>query len=232
MAVFGKRNPATAKPTNIPRPSPDPDGVTRLIPKEIFSGPHGNMLRELGLGPDDPSNLVPTQESIDAEFARRRAQQDQFLEKVNARPLGGAKVTPFAMLPWTVWRSDHASFLMISCDYYPVDPWNTALLPQDEDASIILGLPKHPGGYPTSYEAACIEAVGKIRRDHQEVYQTIYQRMQQGDQTALQDHAASLNRTKSSVYAHAHTLFSMLFGEDVYKRHNKLFGEVLSHSII
>lgn len=232
MGIFGKRKAAVSKSTDIPKPSPDADGVTRLIPQEMFSGPHGDMLKKLGFGPDDPSNLVPTQESIDAEFARRRAQQDQFLEKVNAQMPGGVKVVPFAMLPWTVWQSDHASFLMISCGYYPVDPWNTALLAADETGSMTLGLPRHPGGYPEGYEAACIGAVQKIHQEHSEAYLAIQQRMQQGDRTALDDHAKVLNQTKGKVYAHAHTLFSVLFGEEVYKRHNEVFGKTLNHSII
>ena len=50
-----------------PHPGPDADGVTRAMPKEMWDGPHGDFLREIGVTPDDPSNVMPTQQSVQAK---------------------------------------------------------------------------------------------------------------------------------------------------------------------
>jgi hypothetical protein len=66
--MFGKRKPqsdgnAGSRSMPLPpHPGPDDDGVARVIPKELWDGPTGALLRTAGMTPDDPGNLVLTQE--------------------------------------------------------------------------------------------------------------------------------------------------------------------------
>lgn len=117
--LFGKREPE-AQP--LPTATPDADGITRVFPKELWDGDAGDLLREVGMSPDDPGNVLPTQQSIQAEFDKQIGQQNAFIEKVNSDLGGRAKVIPFALLPFTLWSGRHSNFLLITCEFYPVSP--------------------------------------------------------------------------------------------------------------
>ena len=62
-----------------------PDGVRRVIPKAVFDGAGGDFLKKLGFGPDDPHNLVVTQQLADARLDARRAGQEKILKAINSQ---------------------------------------------------------------------------------------------------------------------------------------------------
>jgi hypothetical protein len=70
MAFFGKR----ASPSRSAAGSTDTQPPRqKILPDEVWQGEIGNMLRTLGMSPDDEQNLVPTPASIDARIARDKA---------------------------------------------------------------------------------------------------------------------------------------------------------------
>src|SRR3982751_2177950 len=127
--AFGKRvvtpsSPAAA-PGYVPA-GPDPDGEMRIIPKAVWDGPNGAKLRQLGLSPDDPANLVLTPQRARALEDAATARMNAVVAKVNAH-IPGVTVAPWAMIPWSVWEGPNAEFL-IKSDFMPSSPWNNMLL--------------------------------------------------------------------------------------------------------
>lgn len=150
---FGKR-PSTlvSEPTHEgavkQQPQPDPHGRRKVFPDEVWDGKHGEMLRMLGMSPDDESNLVPNASSINAAIDRSKAAHDVAFADVVKRvrsTMPSAEIRPFSLIPDVVWNSPAGVFLMTTLELYPYDAWNIMYLAADERTAMVLDLAPHPG---------------------------------------------------------------------------------------
>jgi len=215
------------KPTAVPRhPGVDADGVLRAIPKALWNGANGDFLRQLGVSPDDENNIVPTQQGIDAEFGRRRVALDAFIARVNESAGGTYSVTPWAMLPWSVWNGEHAEFLLMQ-NMYPVDLWNTMLMPSDERSAAVLGLPKHLFGVPDGLDASAVRLIGEIRGELALVHAKVSETLARGDTSMLSPYNDAVEKARRDVRGVAHVLGSAVYGEPNYFKHREVFGSQL-----
>lgn len=160
--AFGKR--VSAPPTQPAMPRPQqaasdlasldlaslpgaPQPGQKIFPDELWEGETGNLLRAIGMKPDDESNLVPTQESIDARIARDKAAHDAKWAELNrdvaARTSGGS-VQPFFLIPEPCWNGELGDFLVVTLKLSPYLDWNVAFLPADECTGSMMNLPVHP----------------------------------------------------------------------------------------
>jgi hypothetical protein len=135
-----------------------PHGRRKVFPDEIWDGKHGDMLRMLGMSPDDESNLVPNASSINAALDRSKAAHDvAFAEAVKRvrSTMPSAEIRPFSLVPDVVWNSPAGVFLMTTLELYPYDAWNIMYLAADERTAMVLDLAPHPGkDVPAFVEAA------------------------------------------------------------------------------
>jgi hypothetical protein len=175
---FGKRPSTTAQPTTPP-PSADPHGRRKVFPDEVWQGKTGEMLRGLGMTPDDESNLVPNASSINARIDQSRAAHEAAYAEAQRRVeavLAGARVRPFFLIPDPVWNSPAGLFLMTTLDLFPYDAWNVMYLAADERTAAVLDLAIHPNGdIPAFVEASQVfvrDAQAHIRRAHEEASHT------------------------------------------------------------
>lgn len=229
--AFGKRKVSPREAiAAIPRPQVDDDGVTRKVPKSAFAGKHGEFFRQIGMSPDDPSNLAPTQELIDARFDRMREQQDKFVERVNAQMPGttsGVEVIPWAMLPWSLWKQEHASWLLVACEFYPLDPLNTMLLPADKKSAFILDLPEHKRSEVAGLNEAANRLIGELRARFDDVFKNTAVELHDGNIDALTGFQKKRHETLSSLVGIAHVLGAMTYGEKAFERHRQMFAKTL-----
>jgi hypothetical protein len=143
---FGKRDKAvrTAPPAGRLHPS-----QPQIFPDELWQGEIGEMLRSVGMSPDDASNFAPTAESIDARVARDKLAHEAKLADINrdvaARTNGGA-MQAFFLIPEPCWNGEMGTFLLWRLQMSPYEDWNVAFLPADERTASVLGLPRHPLG--------------------------------------------------------------------------------------
>lgn len=172
--MFGKRRTPPTNPHQPlpPHPGPDHDGVKRVIPKEIWRGEHGKMLRDLGFSPDDEMNVMVDQSEAERRFEKRRNYQERLVAAINAMLPDNATVVPFASVPWSMWSDAHpatADFLIRTLDLYAVEPWNMLMLAADEHSQHLLGLPQHPRrplqGHDQTCERLLLELSQKYRRE-------------------------------------------------------------------
>jgi hypothetical protein len=157
---FGKRVGAPPTQPAMPRevaqqPAPSdraslpgaPQPGQKIIPDELWEGQTGDLLRAIGMKPDDESNLVPTKESIDARIARDKAAHDARWAELNrdvaARTSGGS-VQPFFLIPEPCWNGELGDFLVVTLKLSPYQDWNVAFLPADECTASMMELPMHP----------------------------------------------------------------------------------------
>lgn len=214
-------------PAVPPHPGPDDDGVSRVIPKEIWDGPQGDFLREIGASPDDSSNLMPTQAQVQARFDELRGQQDTFMAGINKEMPESVNLIPWAMIPWSVWSGPHADFLLVTCELYPVGPWNMMLLPDDDGGAFVLQLPKHPGGIPEGLESTANKVLGEIREEISQAHAHTGAAIAKGDLSALDDFKRATDEAVGNVQGLAHFLGSETYGEEACERHKKLFADSL-----
>lgn len=209
-----------------PHPGPDADGVSRVIPKEIWDGPQGDFLREIGASPDDASNLMPTPESVQARFAEMRKRQDVFMADINKEMPKSVNLIPWAMIPWSVWQGPHADFLLIN-DLYAVGPWNMMLLPDDDKGAWVLKLPKHLGGIPEGLVGASNDLIGQVREKLDKAHAETGAAMARGDSSALDSYNEAKDDAIRSVQGIARFLSAKTYGDEAYERHKELFGKAL-----
>lgn len=174
--AFGKRPVSARAPAP---PAEPPHGRQRVIPAEMWEGQAGAMLRELGLDPNDESNLVHNTQSLQAKLDHGRAAVDAKVARLNEElraKSGGAGVRPFFLIPDPCWNGDMGQLLMMRLDLFPYDDWNIAFLPVDERTALSLDMPLHPNGnIPAFVQAAekfMREADAHLRIEHARAGQT------------------------------------------------------------
>lgn len=222
---FGRK-----KSGGIPaHPGPDPDGVSRLLPQSVFDGPAGAFLERIGFSADDPANLMPSQQLLQARFDASRGDQKRFVAKVNASIGPDMTVAPYAMLPWSLWRDARfAGFLSVTCEVFPTHPYLTMLLPETEMGSAILDLPVHPRGYPRALEEAAEVALADLKAQ-------VERRQTEIRKGGLDDFYAVSDKWKELCAFRATALVTMgrhfakvTFGEPAMARHMALWGKTLA----
>ena len=155
-ATFGKQNLSFTELKEVLRPTPDADGVTRVLSKGLWDDPKiGPMLRELGFAPDDARNIRRTADDYIALFAaaKKRLQErvDSFNSEMAARH-GYCRAAPFLVIDHTIWDGEHGAFLYASMDLVGFDDWNVLMLAADVRTKELCGLAGHPGAIPAVTE--------------------------------------------------------------------------------
>jgi hypothetical protein len=150
--TFGKRQQTLDEIREEIRPTPDADGVTRVIPKEIWDDPSiGSMLRECGFAPDDPSNIRRTEQDYLALFAAAKQRLDERTETFNremAARHGCCRAAPFLVIDQTIYDGVHGAFLYAQLDLIGFDDWNVLMLATDKQTVEACGIAGHPGSEP------------------------------------------------------------------------------------
>jgi hypothetical protein len=141
---FGKK-PSTT--THAPA-QPDAHGRRKVFPDQMWDGQNGEMLRLLGLSPDDESNLVANASSLSAAIERSKAEHEasfaDALRRVRST-MPSAQILPFFLVPDSVWNGPGGVFLMGHLNLFPYDAWNVVYLAGDERTAMVLDLAPHPG---------------------------------------------------------------------------------------
>jgi hypothetical protein len=223
--IFGRRPAEAPPPPAMPRhPGPDADGVARAIPADLWDGPNGDFLRKLGMSPDDASNLMPTQQSVQAKADAVKSAQDRKTAEVNAALPAGVAVIPWALIPWSIWSRDHADYLMITCEFYPAGLWNTMLLPADAASAQALGLPAHLRGIPDGLEDASNRLIGDIRARDAKALQAAGAAVMGGGLEGLDAFAAAKRQAAGNIVGLAHYLGAAVYGAPAWARHGELLA--------
>jgi hypothetical protein len=147
---FGKRKvqAAPAQPAAAPARPQSQETRQQVFPAEVWEGEMGDLLRQIGMSPDDESNLVPTGASIDARVARDRERHEAKLAEINRdlqRQVPGGRMLPFFLIPEPCWNGDMGTFFMVRLRFFPYDDWNVVFMPADERTAAALNAKLHPG---------------------------------------------------------------------------------------
>jgi hypothetical protein len=133
---------------DIPVPAVDSDGKRRVFGEAVFAGEHGDMLRALGFGLDDPANIVPDAAEFDRRLKESFAKQDARRTEIEddlMRAHGHNAIRPFFILADPVFNSELGSWLIRLMNLMPYDDWNVVYLPLDRETQAAMGgLPLHP----------------------------------------------------------------------------------------
>jgi hypothetical protein len=222
--TFGKRvagMAAPAAPQLLPA-TPDPDGVTRVIPKSIWDGPHGAALRKHGLSPDDTANLVLTFERMRALEIAALDRMNGLVAKVNAH-IPGITLTPWAMIPWAVWKDRNAAFLM-KAEFFPSSPWNNMLLAADAKSSAHLGIPEHPRTPMPELNDNLTRLIDELRTNFDDEIGRNQVALSHGDLSVLARHEALSKDRFQKLFALTRHVANLVWGDAVCARHDQLFG--------
>jgi hypothetical protein len=106
------------------------------------------FLEALGIAPDGPENVVPSQSDIDERLAKGRADLDRRLEvlhkNLTAQVGPEIRMRPFWLIPESCWQEETGAFILRFLNFNPYDNWNIAFLPADQLTSLIMNAPLHP----------------------------------------------------------------------------------------
>lgn len=151
----------------------------KVFPDEVWEGKTGDMLRQLGMSPDDASSLVPDSNSINARLDRDRATHEAKLEEMNrgvASRVPGGQMRAFSLLPDLCWNGEMGHLLMMRLDLFPYDDWNMIFLPADAKTAAALDMPLHPNGNVPAFvdkaERFLRDADERLRAAHAEASRT------------------------------------------------------------
>jgi hypothetical protein len=166
-------------PVGQPTPAAPQHQQRRVLPDEVWQGKTGEMLRTLGMSPDDPSNLIPDANSVNERLDRDRAKHEARLEEANrnaAAKVPGGRMRGFSLLPDTCWNGELGQLLMMRLDLFPYDDWNMIFLPADAATAAALDMPIHPNGnvpdFVAKAEKFLRDADAHLRAAHERAAQT------------------------------------------------------------
>jgi hypothetical protein len=173
--AFGKRKVPIGQPAveqepanqtqagQAPPDAPQPEHQQgKVLPDEVWQGKTGDMLRMLGMSPNDPSNLVPDANSVNARLDRDRAKFEARLAEMNrtvAERVPGGQMRGFSLLPDPCWNGEMGQLLMMRLELFPYDDWNMIFLPATSPPSFqtpndSCARPTHASAPPTTKRPA------------------------------------------------------------------------------
>jgi hypothetical protein len=133
--------------------------------QHVVGKKHFGFLKALGIAPDGPENVIPSQDDIDERLAKGRANLDRRIEVLHknlASPIGPEiRMRPFWLIPESCWQGEIGDFLLKFLDFNPYDNWNVAFLPADQLTSLIIGAPLHPDAEIPAFAAASEELIAE-----------------------------------------------------------------------
>jgi hypothetical protein len=217
--VFGRKQTGSSVPANDA-------AAKRILPADVWDGPAGETLRTMGMEPDSPANQRMTQERADALQDEQIALQRQFLDRVNGQMPAGTRVCAYAMLPWALWNGPFGHMLAVTCGLWPQQPWNTLLLADDQRASAVLGLPEHPGGYPSDLIPQLERMLGELR-EGMDAEMARAKAAPELDWNAIESWDKARAAMIPQIIALAHYVGQMCIGEAAYERHKEMFATTL-----
>jgi hypothetical protein len=205
---------------------PDQDGEMRIVPKAVWDGPNGDMLRQYGFLPDNPKNLALTPERMHAMADAAHERMNAIVAKVNAH-IPGVSVIPWAMIPWSVWQDQNAEFLM-KMDFFQSSPWNNMLLPADAASSDYLGLPQHPRIAQPGLDEELSRLITELRIETADKIASFMPAFVRGDISFLDEFTEFSNDRFRKLMALTRYVAYDIFGKEACIRHDELFGFGLS----
>ena len=150
--TFGRARLSLEEMKRTLRPQSDGDGVTRVFSRQLWDDPRiGGMLRDLGFGPDDARNVLPTADDYRNRFAAARAalaERTQAFNRAMTERHGYCEARPLLILDSPIWDGPHGAFLYAQLDLMAYDDWNVLMLAADVRTREATGLPGHPGKLP------------------------------------------------------------------------------------
>ena len=190
--AFGKRKipigqpgveqaPAVQPQASQPQPAamPPQHQQRKVFPDEVWQGKTGEMLRMLGMSPDDPSNLVPDANSVNTRLDQDRAKFEARLAEMNrsvAAKVPGGQMRGFSLLPDPCWNGEMGHLLMMRLELFPYDDWNMIFLPADAATAAAMDMPLHPNGnvpaFVANAEKFLRDADAHLRAAHDEASRT------------------------------------------------------------
>lgn len=152
--VFGKKNPVTLDELKqMDWNAPDKDGVTRVFSRELWDDPKiGDLLRSVGMTPDDPRNVRQTMDDYRARFDRSKTALDRRIEAVSAdyrARYGHCRLGQMLIIDGPIWDGPHGSFLFGQLGLCAYDDWNVMLLGLDEATIRRCPVLPHVGADPS-----------------------------------------------------------------------------------
>lgn len=222
LGGFGQGTPTPVAPHAVANDAP----AKRILPEDLWDGPASDTLRQMGLNPDSPANHKPTQADADASQREEIEWQRGFLAKVNAQMPSDTSVVAFAMLPWELWNGPYGHMLAVTCGLRPTQAWNTMLLAADARSSSVLGLPEHPGGYPS-------DLIPQLERLLDELHTDMDAEMTRAKASAnlTFDAITAWDEVRVAmipkIIAMSHYVGQICLGEEVFDRHKQLFAATL-----
>jgi hypothetical protein len=135
---------------DVASPPPPPQAQPprqKILPDQLWQGEMGDLLRAVGMSPDDEANQAPSWEEVDARVARDKAAHEAKWKQVNADVAAktkGGSVRPFFLIPESCWNGELGHFLLMRLKLSPYADWNVAFLPADERTAAAMDLPIHP----------------------------------------------------------------------------------------
>jgi hypothetical protein len=188
------------------------------ISPELWNDPKlGGFLRHIGASPNDPSNLIPTEQEIADRVSAAQAAVEKRTEERNRelRQKAGAdrQVVPFFLIGDGCWNGDFGHFLTHQLDFTPYDEWNVAYLAADAETSALFGIPPHPYDRLIQQEQICEEY---IRREKARL-DALYKNNNNFEDVLLWSKAK--NQTKQNIKDLAGKIHStMIDGHNRHKR--------------
>jgi len=156
-AMFGlfKKKPAAAS--------------VQVLPAELWQGEIGEMLRAVGMHPDDARNTVSFASAADARLAQARVALELQVEQQNAeiqRTNPGCSIAPMYIFTEMVWKGPHSDLLLNRLELTPYDSWNVRLLAADQKSAEALKLPRvHTGEIP-QLQDTINTLLGQLEAEH------------------------------------------------------------------
>ena len=86
--------------------------------QHVVGKKHFGFLKALGIAPDGPENVIPSQNDIDERLAKGRADLDRRIEVLHnnlAAQVGPEiRMRPFWLIPESCWQEETGDFLLSS----------------------------------------------------------------------------------------------------------------------
>jgi hypothetical protein len=218
--MFGRRNTPSQNGPSIPLPSIDSDGKRRVFGEAVFAGKHGDMLRSLGLGPDDEANVIPDDAEFDRRIKQSLARQDARRTEIEAELLrthGHNAIRPFFILADPVFNSQLGQWLIRLMNLLPFDDWNIVYLPLDRETQLAMGgLPLHPRQSIGPIDELMREQIGAFFSQYQDAKRKVDSHVEQvGIQAAMgvtESFVAYVHKMPERILDHVARLRPMIIG--------------------